>query len=270
MRATIWLRQPANSAVKSVILAAGLPLIRRLRLKVKIAARNREPLPRLRATNGGSPGGHATFVPECVVRQSVRARDLARVWGNETLIRSIAGTASGIAPEATLLAAVTVAAIARHGQPGVGAGVLRIAVRAPLAVRSDQRLCRPVPVATRSAPGPRKRRAEMAGPAAFCVRALRRPLLPDPAQWGVTPGADLQLVLPGQPRPRSTTAAASSMRSPPDGKRYAELSTAFVYREKIVPGCTCNGKDAFGLVNTPVRGRPDPARPATSSRPTTA
>jgi hypothetical protein len=36
----------------------------------------------------------------------------------------------------------------------------------------------------------------------------------------------------------------------PDGKRYAELGTAFVYREKMVPGCTCNGKDAFGLVNT--------------------
>jgi hypothetical protein len=37
-----------------------------------------------------------------------------------------------------------------------------------------------------------------------------------------------------------------------DGKRYSELNTAFVYREKIVPGCTCNGKDAFGLVNTKI------------------
>ncbi len=25
-----------------------------------------------------------------------------------------------------------------------------------------------------------------------------------------------------------------------------------MFREKIVQGCTCNGKDAFGLVNTPV------------------
>src|SRR5262249_56432668 len=38
----------------------------------------------------------------------------------------------------------------------------------------------------------------------------------------------------------------------PDGKPYRDLGTAFVYREKIVPGCTCNGKDAFGLVNTPI------------------
>jgi len=34
----------------------------------------------------------------------------------------------------------------------------------------------------------------------------------------------------------------------PDGKRYSELTTAFAYRKKIIPGCTCNGRDAFGLV----------------------
>ncbi len=34
----------------------------------------------------------------------------------------------------------------------------------------------------------------------------------------------------------------------PDGSRYAELKNAFVYRKQLVPGCTCNGKDAFGLV----------------------
>jgi hypothetical protein len=34
-----------------------------------------------------------------------------------------------------------------------------------------------------------------------------------------------------------------------DGTRYTELGTAFAYRDHIVPGCSCNGKDAFGLVN---------------------
>ena len=38
----------------------------------------------------------------------------------------------------------------------------------------------------------------------------------------------------------------------PEGRRYTELSTAFTYREKIVAGCTCNGKDAFGLVTPSV------------------
>ncbi len=34
-----------------------------------------------------------------------------------------------------------------------------------------------------------------------------------------------------------------------DGSRYADLGNAFVYRDRVVPGCSCNGKDAFGLVN---------------------
>ena len=42
----------------------------------------------------------------------------------------------------------------------------------------------------------------------------------------------------------------------PDGKRYSELATAFVYRERIIPGCTCNGRDALGLVTTPVADDP--------------
>jgi uncharacterized protein DUF2865 len=32
-----------------------------------------------------------------------------------------------------------------------------------------------------------------------------------------------------------------------DGKRYSTLDTAFTYRQKVVDGCTCNGKDSFGL-----------------------
>jgi len=33
-----------------------------------------------------------------------------------------------------------------------------------------------------------------------------------------------------------------------NGGRYADLENAFVYRQKIVAGCTCNGRDPFGLV----------------------
>lgn len=32
------------------------------------------------------------------------------------------------------------------------------------------------------------------------------------------------------------------------GVNYAKLNHAFAYRTSIVPNCTCNGKDAFGLV----------------------
>jgi hypothetical protein len=34
-----------------------------------------------------------------------------------------------------------------------------------------------------------------------------------------------------------------------DGTRYSELASAFLFRTKIVPGCTCNGRDAFGLAS---------------------
>jgi Protein of unknown function (DUF2865) len=33
------------------------------------------------------------------------------------------------------------------------------------------------------------------------------------------------------------------------GARYRDTEQAFAYRTNLVPGCTCNGKDAFGLVN---------------------
>jgi hypothetical protein len=40
------------------------------------------------------------------------------------------------------------------------------------------------------------------------------------------------------------------------GARYANLDNAFVYRQKIVPGCTCNGKDTFGLAKIDVASDP--------------
>jgi hypothetical protein len=32
-----------------------------------------------------------------------------------------------------------------------------------------------------------------------------------------------------------------------DGTRYATLDTAFAYRKRVVPNCTCNGRNVFGL-----------------------
>jgi len=41
-----------------------------------------------------------------------------------------------------------------------------------------------------------------------------------------------------------------------NGGRYANLENAFVYRQKIVEGCTCNGRDAFGLAKIDVASDP--------------
>jgi len=41
-----------------------------------------------------------------------------------------------------------------------------------------------------------------------------------------------------------------------DGRTYREMPNAFLYREKLVDGCTCNGKDPFGLARIDVRNDP--------------
>lgn len=40
------------------------------------------------------------------------------------------------------------------------------------------------------------------------------------------------------------------------GKPYSELPNAFRYRDEIVAGCTCNGKDAMGLARVKIENDP--------------
>jgi len=42
----------------------------------------------------------------------------------------------------------------------------------------------------------------------------------------------------------------------PNGARYASLENAFVYRQKIVENCSCNGRDAFGLAKIDIASDP--------------
>jgi len=41
-----------------------------------------------------------------------------------------------------------------------------------------------------------------------------------------------------------------------NGQRYADLENAFVYRQKVVDNCSCNGKNSFGLVRIDVAADP--------------
>lgn len=41
-----------------------------------------------------------------------------------------------------------------------------------------------------------------------------------------------------------------------NGKPYSELPNAFRYRNEIVKGCTCNGKDQFGLAHVDINNDP--------------
>lgn len=42
----------------------------------------------------------------------------------------------------------------------------------------------------------------------------------------------------------------------PDGAPYTKLDNAFAYRERVVDGCTCNGKDVIGTVSLDVYADP--------------
>lgn len=41
-----------------------------------------------------------------------------------------------------------------------------------------------------------------------------------------------------------------------DGQRYSAMPNAFTYRERVVEGCTCNGRDPFGVVNVDIENDP--------------
>src|SRR5512142_615445 len=41
-----------------------------------------------------------------------------------------------------------------------------------------------------------------------------------------------------------------------DGKPYSELPNAFRYRDELVAGCTCNGKDTVGLAEVKIEDDP--------------
>jgi hypothetical protein len=41
-----------------------------------------------------------------------------------------------------------------------------------------------------------------------------------------------------------------------DGQSYAKLKNAFTYRERLIPGCTCNGRDPTGLADIDAKSDP--------------
>ena len=90
---------------------------------------------------------------------------------------------------------------------------------------------------------------------AYCVRLCDGSHFPIQARAETTAGERCNALCPA-----SKTAIffggeiADAVAS--DGKRYSEIENAFRYRQRLVPQCTCNGKDPFGLA--PIRIEADP------------
>jgi hypothetical protein len=106
------------------------------------------------------------------------------------------------------------------------------------------------PFGGREAPRP-----DTSGAIAYCVRLCDGRYFPIQRHGGASPAQACSSFCPASAT-KIYNGNSIDQAVAPDGKRYAELGTAFSYRDKIVPGCTCNGRDAFGLVNTPVADDP--------------
>ena len=68
--------------------------------------------------------------------------------------------------------------------------------------------------------------------------------------------AQLQQLLPGQRNQGGLRQQHRQRRPTDNGKSYSDLPNAFRYRNELVAGCTCNGKDQIGLA--PVKIENDP------------
>jgi hypothetical protein len=98
-------------------------------------------------------------------------------------------------------------------------------------------------------------RAE-AGPArAFCVRTCDGRYFPVQAHAGLSAAEACRSFCPAS-QTRLYSGSNIDYAATSDGSRYADLDNAFVYRKQLVDGCTCNGRDAFGLAHVDAKSDP--------------
>ncbi len=130
-------------------------------------------------------------------------------------------------------------------------GAVREAVEAPVRPSNNRPSQDPfTSLANRLNPPPQEQlRGDNRGPAkAFCVRTCDGHFFPVQAHAGQSAAEACHSFCPASETrlyggSNIDTAAAS------DGSRYANLPSAFVYRKQLVAGCTCNGRNAFGLAH---------------------
>jgi Protein of unknown function (DUF2865) len=91
--------------------------------------------------------------------------------------------------------------------------------------------------------------------AAYCVRMCDGRYFPIQRNVSATP---IQLCNALCPASKTKVFSGGEIHgaTATDGTRYADLANAFVFRERLVANCTCNGKDAFGLAPLDVAADP--------------
>lgn len=104
-------------------------------------------------------------------------------------------------------------------------------------------------------PAPPSMRAQGGPAAAYCVRTCDGHFFPVRAQAGMNTAEACRAFCPAS-ETRLYSGGSIDYAVARDGGRYADLPNAFVYRKRLVAGCTCNGRDAFGLAHIDVATDP--------------
>lgn len=99
-------------------------------------------------------------------------------------------------------------------------------------------------------------RADAVGPSrAFCVRTCDGRYFPVQARAGMSAAESCRAFCPAS-NTKLYGGSNIDYAMTNDGSRYADMPNAFLYRKQLVAGCTCNGRDAFGLA--PIEAASDP------------
>jgi hypothetical protein len=85
----------------------------------------------------------------------------------------------------------------------------------------------------------------------YCVRLCDGRFFPVPHLNAATPVQQCNALCPASPtKIYSGSNIGGAVAA--DGSRYAALKNAFVYRKRLVPACTCNGRDQIGLARVDI------------------
>ena len=111
------------------------------------------------------------------------------------------------------------------------------------------------PLPLQNDPRPRATYSGGGGGQAYCVRTCDGRYFPIAASGGQSRAASCNSFCPAS-ETKVVYGGNIDNAATETGKPYSELPNAFRYRQEIVAGCTCNGKDQFGLA--PVKIENDP------------
>ncbi len=93
------------------------------------------------------------------------------------------------------------------------------------------------------------------GPQAYCVRTCDGRYFPISSTGNQSRAASCNSFCPAS-ETKVVYGGTIDNAVTEDGRPYSELPNAFRYRDKLVPGCTCNGKDTVGLARVKIEDDP--------------